>query len=117
MLKASVLFGHLYLMPILVKYLQKAPEVDAQCLFVDPVVNLVEKGLDVAVRIGELPDLSLQAVRVGQVRRSPVAAPDYLESRGRPLRPDDLARHCILSAGGVTPNTDWHFVDTNTRRR
>jgi DNA-binding transcriptional LysR family regulator len=111
MLTAPVLFGHLYVMPILVKYLQQAPEVDAQCLFVDRVVNLVEEGLDVAVRIGELPDSSLQAVRVGQVRRVLVAAPDYLEARGRPLRPDDLARHCIVSAGGVTPNTDWHFVE------
>ena len=111
MLTAPVLFGHLYVMPILVRYLQQAPEVDAQCLFVDRVVNFVEEGLDVGVRIGELPDSSLQSVRVGRVRRVLVAAPAYLDARGRPLRPDDLARHCIVSADGVTPSTDWRFVE------
>lgn len=112
MLTAPVLFGHLYVTPILVKYLLQSPEVDAQCLFVDRVVNLVEEGLDAGVRIGELPDSSLQAVRVGRVRRVLVAAPDYLHAHGMPLRPGDLAQHCIVSADGVTPNADWRFVES-----
>lgn len=110
-LTAPVLFGHLYVTPVLVRYLQQYPEVDAQCLFLDRVVNVVEEGIDVAVRIGELPDSSLQAVRVGRVRRVLVAAPAYLKAQGVPQRPEDLARHAIVSASGVTPVSEWRFND------
>jgi DNA-binding transcriptional LysR family regulator len=110
-LTAPVLFGHLYVTPVLVRYLQHYPEVDAQCLFLDRVVNVVEEGIDVAVRIGELPDSSLQAVRVGRVRRVLVAAPAYLKAQGMPQRPEDLARHAIVSASGVTPVSEWRFND------
>lgn len=110
-LTAPVLFGQLYVTPILVRYLQQFPEVDAQCLFLDRVVNVVEEGIDVAVRIGELPDSSLQAARVGRVRRVLVAAPSYLKAQGVPQRPEDLARHTIASASGVTPVSEWRFND------
>jgi DNA-binding transcriptional LysR family regulator len=110
-LTAPVLFGQLYVTPILVRYLQQYPEVDAQCLFLDRVVNVVEEGIDVAVRIGELPDSSLQAVRVGRVRRVLVAAPSYLKSQGVPQCPEDLARHAVVSASGVTPVSEWRFND------
>lgn len=108
---APVLFGHLYVTPILVSYLQQFPEVDAQCLFLDRMVNVVEEGIDVAVRIGELPDSSLQATRVGRVRRVLVAAPSYLRAHGVPLRPQDLADHTIVSASGVSPVSEWRFND------
>ena len=108
-LTAPVLFGQLHVAPILVRYLQQYPEVDAQCLFVDRVVNVVEEGVDVAVRIGDLPDSSLQATRVGRVRRVLVAAPAYLEAQGVPRRPEELARHAIVSASGVTPVSEWRF--------
>jgi DNA-binding transcriptional LysR family regulator len=110
-LTAPVLFGQLYVTPILVRYLQQFPEVDAQCLFLDRVVNVVEEGIDVAVRIGELPDSSLQAARVGRVRRVLVAAPAYLKAQGVPQRPEDLARHTIAAASGVTPVSEWRFND------
>jgi DNA-binding transcriptional LysR family regulator len=110
-LTAPVLFGQLYVTPILVRYLQQYPEVDVQCLFLDRVVNVVEEGIDVAVRIGELPDSSLQAARVGRVRRVLVAAPAYLKAHRVPLRPEDLARHTIVSASGVTPASEWRFND------
>lgn len=108
---APVLFGQLYVTPILVSYLQQFPEVDAQCLFLDRVVNFVEEGIDVAVRIGELPDSSLQATRVGRVRRVLVAAPAYLDARGTPRRPEDLVDHSIVSAAGVNPVSEWRFTD------
>lgn len=108
-LTAPVLFGQLYVTPILVSYLQRFPEVDAQCLFLDRVVNVVEEGIDVAVRIGELPDSSLQAVRVGRVSRVLVAAPAYLQAQGTPRRPEDLADHTIVSAAGVNPVSEWRF--------
>jgi DNA-binding transcriptional LysR family regulator len=110
-LTAPVLFGQLYVTPILVSYLQRFPEVDAECLFVDRVVNVVEEGIDVAVRIGELPDSSLQAVRVGRVRRVLVASPAYLQAHGVPRRPQDLAGHTIASAAGVNPVSEWRFTD------
>lgn len=110
-LTAPVLFGHLYVTPILVDYLQRFPEVDAQCLFLDRVVNVVEEGIDVAVRIGELPDSTLQAARVGRVRRVLVAAPAYLQAHGVPQRPEALAEHCIVFASGVTPMPEWRFND------
>jgi DNA-binding transcriptional LysR family regulator len=108
-LTAPVLFGQQYVTPILVRYLQQYPEVDAHCLFLDRVVNVVEEGMDVAVRIGELPDSSLQAARVGRVRRVLVAAPAYLKAHGVPQRPQDLALHTIVSASGVTPVSEWRF--------
>jgi DNA-binding transcriptional LysR family regulator len=111
---APVLFGQLYVTPILVSYLQQFPQVDAHCLFLDRVVNVVEEGIDVAVRIGELPDSSLQAVRVGRVRRVLVASPDYLKTKGVPLRPEDLADHAIVSAAGVNPVSEWRFNDAGT---
>ncbi len=110
-LTAPVLFGQLYVTPILVRYLQQFAEVDAQCLFLDRVVNVVEEGIDVAVRIGELPDSSLHAIRVGRVRRVLVASPAYLDARGVPQRPHELAEHTIVSASGVTPVSEWRFND------
>ena len=110
-LTAPVLFGQLYVTPILVRYLRQFPEVDAQCLFLDRVVNFLEEGIDVAVRIGELPDSSLQAARVGRVRRVLVAAPAYLQAQGVPTRPEDLEGHTIVSASGVTPISEWRFSD------
>jgi len=106
---APVLFGQMYVTPVLVRYLQCHPEVDAQCLFLDRVVNLVEEGVDVAVRIAELPDSSLQAVRVGRVRRVLVAAPAYLEAHGAPMRPEELAGHATISAAGLAAQPEWRF--------
>lgn len=106
---APVLFGQMYVTPVLVRYLQTYPEVDAQCLFLDRVVNLMEEGVDVAVRIAELPDSSLQAIRVGRVRRVLVAAPGYLEAHGVPGRPEDLAQHVIVSAAGLGAQPEWRF--------
>ena len=79
---APVLFGGMYVTPIVTEYLTRYPEVSASCLFLDRVVNLLDEGVDVAVRIGELPDSSMQAIRVGQVRRVICAAPDYLAKNG-----------------------------------
>jgi DNA-binding transcriptional LysR family regulator len=70
----------------------------------------------VAVRIGELPDSSLQAARVGQVRRVICASPAYVARAGAPATPDELAHHCIISAGGVTPSPDWRFNDSGNPR-
>jgi DNA-binding transcriptional LysR family regulator len=108
---SPALFGAMFITPIVTDYLTRYPEVDASCWFVDRVVNLVDEGVDAAVRIGELPDSSLQAVRVGQVRRVICASPAYLARAGTPATPDELALHCVISAGGVTPSPDWRIDD------
>lgn len=108
---APLLFGNLHVTPIVADYLQRHPGVDAQCLFVDRVVSLMDEGLDVAVRIGELPDSSLRAVPVGRVRRLLVAAPAYLAAHGTPQRPDELAAHTLIQPTGASPYPEWRFAE------
>jgi len=113
---APVLFGALHVTPVMTEFLQRYPEVTASCWFLDRVVNLTDEGVDVAVRIGELPDSSLQAIRVGSVRRVICAAPTYLARHGEPQEPDELADHTLISANAVTPAPEWRFkVDGDVR--
>lgn len=109
-LTAPVLFGAKFVTPIVTEYLQRYPGVNASCWFLDRVVNMVDEGMDVAVRIGELPDSSMQAVRVGRVRRVICGAPAYLRQRGVPQVPEDLAAHDIVSAGAVAPGAEWRLL-------
>jgi DNA-binding transcriptional LysR family regulator len=113
---APVLFGRLYVMPIIVDYLSAFAETTVSAVFVDRVVNFVDEGLDVGVRIGPLPDSSLRAIRVGRVRRVLVAAPAYLERHGIPRVPEDLAGHRLVAASGVSPTNDWAFHAAGGRR-
>lgn len=106
---ASVLFGRLFVMPGIVEYLRRYPAVEVDALFVDRVVNMLEEGADVAVRIGDLPDSSYRALRVGSVRRVVCASPDYLDTHGIPQTPDDLPRHQIILARGLNPNNEMRF--------
>lgn len=106
---APILFGKKFVMPCIVRYLQQYPEVDVSAYFLDRVVNLVEEGLDVAVRIGQLPDSGLKALRVGHMRRLLCASPEYLERHGTPRHPSELHRHQIIAAGALSPRTDWRF--------
>lgn len=108
---APVLFGGRFVTPLITHYLQRYPLVSASCLFLDRVVNLMDEGVDVAIRIGELPDSSMQAIRVGQVRRVICASPGYLAQAGIPLIPDDLHAHTIISASSVTPQAEWRLME------
>jgi DNA-binding transcriptional LysR family regulator len=100
----------MFVTPIVTRYLRANADTQVGCWFLDRVVNLVEEGLDVAIRIGELPDSSLQAVRVGEVRRIVCASPAYLKEHGIPRTPDSLAKHTLVAASGVTPHSDWQFM-------
>lgn len=106
---APVLFGRAFIMPCIIDYMRRYPQVEVSAQFVDRVVNLVEDGLDVAVRIGHLPDSSLRAARVGQIRRVLCAAPAYLEAHGTPLHPSDLLEHTVVSSSAVSPRVEWRF--------
>jgi DNA-binding transcriptional LysR family regulator len=106
---ASVLFGRRYIAPIMNEFLQRHPEVTADLLFVDRVVNLVEEGVDAAVRIGHLGDSSLSAIRLGEVRSVICASPAYLREHGIPLRSEDLHAHRCVRFTGLAPREEWTF--------
>ncbi len=108
-LTAPTLFGQLHVVPAILGFLDRHPEMTVEGVFVDRVANLVEEGFDVAVRIGPLPDTRLIATGVGAVRRMVCAAPDYLKRHGRPDAPADLRHHRIISATAVTPTDEWGF--------
>lgn len=108
---APVLFGSMHVTPIVTQYLGRYPQVSVSCLFLDRMVNLLEEGVDAAIRIGALPDSSMQAVAVGHVRRVICASPEYLRQHGTPRVPNDLQAHTIVSAGGVTTHTEWRLLD------
>jgi DNA-binding transcriptional LysR family regulator len=106
---APVLFGRMYVVPGIVEYLERYPGMDVSTVFVDRVTNLLEEGIDVGIRIGELPDSSLCAIPVGQVRRVIVAAPSYIARHGAPATPQDLERHTIVATSGSSVPPDWRF--------
>jgi DNA-binding transcriptional LysR family regulator len=106
---ASVLFGRRYIAPIVSDFLRRYPHVSADLMFVDRIVNLVEEGMDVAVRIGHLADSSLIAVPVGKVRRSICASPEYLKRRGTPRTPADVRAHSCVRHTGFALRGDWNF--------
>lgn len=106
---ASVMFGQMYVLPILTEFLDAYPGVVGRALFLDRVTHLVDEGIDVAIRIGHLPDSSYTATRVGAVRRVVCAAPSYLARRGVPETPADLTRHQVVAATAAWMSLDWRF--------
>lgn len=112
---APVLLGAKVVAPIVTTYLKRYPDVSAACWFVDRVINLLDEGVDVAVRIGESADAGMDAERVGSVRKIVCASPAYLGHAGRPSKPGDLLDHTIVSASGVTPTDEWIFGTVNSR--
>ncbi len=110
-LTAPTMFGRLHVTPIVLDYLARYPEADANCWFIDRVVNLVDEGIDVAVRIAQLPDSSLQAIPVGHVRRVLCASPGYIAKHGAPAHPDDLEAHTIIASTGSSTPPEWRLHD------
>lgn len=106
---APVQFGKMFVTPVIVEYLKRFPGMEVYGLFLDRVVNLLEEGLDIAIRIGELPDSSLRAIRVGQIRKVVCASPEYLANTSEPQTPANLAQHVIVAATSVTPTPNWTF--------
>lgn len=101
---APVGFGRMHLVPVAADFLAGHPQVDLRLLLTDRPLNLVDEHLDVALRIGELPDSALVAIRIGTVQDVICASPDYLERRGTPRSPAALTGHdCVTfsALGGV----------------
>ena len=103
-------FGRLHVSPVVSAYLQRYPEVSADLRLSDRMINLVEEGVDLAVRIGHLPDSTLVARHVGEMRRIVVASKDYLKRRGEPKTPEAIAGHDTIHFGAMTVEPDWRFV-------
>jgi len=104
-----------FIMPCIVEFLKLYPDVEVSGQFLDRCVNLVDEGIDVAVRIGNLPDSSAKGLRVGQVRRVLCAAPEYLARHGVPRYPADLQRHTIVTTAGVSQSVEWKFGGAGNR--
>ncbi|MEM6421713.1 MAG: LysR family transcriptional regulator [Pseudomonadota bacterium] len=98
---ASPTFGRLVVGQVIARFLAAQPEVSATLFTADRIVNLVEEGIDIGVRIGNIPDSSLIGRRVGHVRRMLVASPSYLAEHGRPQTPQDLKTHRVIGFTGL----------------
>lgn len=108
---APVLFGELYVAPVLGDYLDRFPLVSINALLVDRVVNMTDEGVDVAVRIGHLHQSGQQAIKVGEVRRVVCASPAYLDQHGRPQRPEQLREAKLVTSSSSQLVSEWTFID------
>jgi DNA-binding transcriptional LysR family regulator len=104
-------FGRLHVSPVVSAYLKRYPDVGVDLRLSDRRINLVEDGVDLAVRIGHLPDSTLVARQVGTMRRIVVASAGYLKRRGEPKRPADLTSHDTIHFGAMAAPPDWRFVE------
>jgi DNA-binding transcriptional LysR family regulator len=106
---APVLFGGMFVTPILGDFLDQYPLVNARTLFVNRMVNLMDEGVDVAIRIGELPDSSMMALYAGTVRQVVFASPGYLKEHGLPTQPEDLSKHRLIQPLAMQASSEWRF--------
>src|SRR5712672_529910 len=108
---APIGFGRLHVSPVMSAYLTRYPEVSGELRLSDRMINLVEDGVDLAIRIGHLADSSLVARHVGEMRRIVVASSAYLKQRGEPKAPEAIVTHNTIQFGATTASADWRFVD------
>jgi DNA-binding transcriptional LysR family regulator len=108
-LAAPSVFGRLHVAPLMSDFLAKYPAVKGELVLGNRMANLVEEGVDAAVRIGVLEDSSYVARQVGATRRVVVASPQYLSRRKKPRSPEDLKRHDVIQFTALTPTRDWRF--------
>jgi DNA-binding transcriptional LysR family regulator len=106
---ASVMFGRLFVARILIDFLAKYPQVTARALLVDQVVDLMDEGLDVAVRIAKLADSTLTSAKVGAVRRVTCASPEYLKKHGTPKSPRELSEHRCFVFSSERSAPTWPY--------
>jgi DNA-binding transcriptional LysR family regulator len=106
---APMVFGRMHVLPLIGEFLRHYPDVDVRLVLGDRSLNLLDEHVDLAVRIGALPDSSLVAVRVGEVRRVVCASPGYLAERGVPERPGDLVSHDGITFDGLRSPLPWVF--------
>ncbi|EQB10094.1 LysR family transcriptional regulator [Sphingobium quisquiliarum P25] len=108
-LGAPMTFGLLRVAPLIAQFTKQHPGVDVFLHLSDALIDMIEMGLDATIRIADMPDSSLRARRLGDVRVHLVASPNYLEERGRPVHPADLSDHDCLCYSNVTTPDVWRF--------
>jgi DNA-binding transcriptional LysR family regulator len=108
-LSAPLVFGRIHVLPIVAEFLRTYPAIDVRMLLTDRVTHLLDDHIDVAIRIGALPDSSLLAARIGEIRRVVCASAAYLAARGTPSQPEDLRDHDCVSFEGLTTPQAWRF--------
>ncbi|HSC11082.1 MAG TPA: LysR family transcriptional regulator [Rhodanobacteraceae bacterium] len=106
---APIVYGRLHVLPVVTEFLRAYPDVDIRLQLGDRMVNLFEEPVDLAVRIGDLPDSSLIATRVGSVHPVVCASAGYLSARGRPAHPDELTAHDCVTFEGLMSADTWNF--------
>lgn len=109
LITAPVMFGRLHVEPVVLEFLAAYPEVNVRLILADYVVDLVENHVDLALRIGPLPDSSLVTNRQGSVRWVTCASPAYLAQRGTPQTPEELSAHCCIAFEGLYSSNRWTF--------
>lgn len=108
-LALPVVFGRLRVIPHLKEFLIRYPDVTIDLVMSDANADLVEEGIDLAIRSGEITDTALIARKIGVTRRVVVAAPSYLRGKLLPMHPSDLSAHDCIAFTGVTAGVTWHF--------
>ncbi len=108
-ISAPVVFGRMHILPVINALLATHSALSAQLMLTDRVVRLVDEGIDVAVRIADLADSALHAVKLGEVQRVLVASPAYLAKRGMPAELTQLYDHCLIAFDNFMQNGEWRF--------
>ncbi|RWP18261.1 LysR family transcriptional regulator [Mesorhizobium sp.] len=111
---APIVFGRLHVLPVVTGFLAAYPDVAIRLMLADRITQLIEEHIDLAVRIGELPDSSLVATGIGSIRRVVCASPAYLAEHGTPETPKDLAAHDCVTFEGLTAPAAWTFATGKT---
>ena len=106
---APILFGRLHILPIVTEFLASYPEINVRLRFSDRNLDLIDEHVDVAARIGPLPDSSLVATRTGSMRTVVCASPGLLADHGEPRIPDNLAALPCVSFDALSPASAWTF--------
>lgn len=106
---APVVFGRVHVLPVITGFLAAYPQVDIRLALSDRITQLAEEHIDLAVRIGELPDSTMVAIRVGSIRRIVCASPAYLAAHGTPATPPELAGHDCITFEGLGAPAPWSF--------
>ena len=112
---APVSFGRRHVLPVVTEFLATYPAIQARLLLSDSNAELIDEHIDMAVRIGRLPDSSLMAMSVGEMRTVVCASPGLLAAHGTPATPDKLSHLPILSFDRLTPTRNWAFRDPTGR--
>ncbi|USX11263.1 LysR family transcriptional regulator [Paraburkholderia fungorum] len=103
------MFGLMHVLPVVTSFLAAYPDVSVGLMLTDKVTHFLDDQIDVALRIGDLPDSELVAVRLGAVRRVICASPWYLSTRGTPAAPGELPEHSVVSFESVSSTSNWKF--------